>query len=255
MRHRAWGWLVLVPVTMSMLVMALAPFRSFHQHLALAGTPDRFAATVVRAGRSDARAALWLDNLFVLSWVVIVPRLLRAGLERWAPERRRMVSRWMVAPTVALFAGAGDLVQNVLALTMVGKRQPATGLTLALASVTWITWLLFVWSIVAVLVLVVGPLIAPGVAARDASAVRPARRPRRHAPRTRPGWRRRPRRHRATAPRSACACRAAGSVRRASPSVPSAGSMPREPTARRCSCAADGWWPSPAGRTPPAGGG
>ncbi len=161
MRHRAWGWLVLVPVTMSLLVMAFAPFRSFHQHLALAGTPDRFAATVVRAGRSDARAALWLDNLFVLSWVVIVPRLLRAGLERWAPERRRMVSRWMVAPTVALFAGAGDLVQNVLALTMVGKRQPATGLTLALVSVTWITWLLFVWSIVAVLLLVVGPLIAP----------------------------------------------------------------------------------------------
>jgi protein SCO1/2 len=60
-----------------------------------------------------------------------------------------MVSRWIVAPTVALFAGAGDLVQNVLALTMVGKRQPATGLTLALVSVTWITWLLFVWSIVA----------------------------------------------------------------------------------------------------------
>ncbi len=161
MRHRAWGWLLVVPATLSLLVVALAPFRSFHQHLSLAGTPDRFAATVVRAGRSDARAALWLDNVFVLSWVLIVPRLLRAGLQRWAPERRRMVTRWMVAPRIALFAAAGDLVQNVLALAMVGKRQPATAFTLALVSVTWITWLLFVWALVALLLLVVGPLVAP----------------------------------------------------------------------------------------------
>ena len=161
MRSRAWGWLLAVPLALSLLVLALAPFRSFHQHLSLAGTPDRFAATVVRAGRSDARAALWLDNMFVLSWLVIVPRLMRAGLERWAPERRRLVTRWMIAPRIALFAGAGDLVQNVLALAMVGKRQPAAGLTLALVSVTWITWLLFVWAFVALLALVVGPLVAP----------------------------------------------------------------------------------------------
>ena len=42
MRSRAWGWLLLLPVTLSLLVIAFAPFRSFHQHLALAGTPDRF---------------------------------------------------------------------------------------------------------------------------------------------------------------------------------------------------------------------
>ncbi len=161
MRSRAWGWLLLVPVTLSLLVVALAPFRSFHQHLALAGTPDRFAATVVRAGRSDARAALWLDNVFVLSWVLIVPSLLTAGLRRWAPERRRLATIWMRAPRVALFAAAFDLAQNVLALAMVGKRQPATGLTLTLVSVTWVMWLLFIWSFLALFALVVGPLVAP----------------------------------------------------------------------------------------------
>jgi len=162
-RRRAWGWLVLIPATMAVLVAVLAPFPSFHQHLSLAGTPDRFAATVVRAGRSDARAALWLDNLFVLSWVLVVPRLLRAGSERWAPERRAMLTRWLVAPTVALAAGAAGIAQNALALAMVGRRQPATGLTLALTSVTWICWLLFVWSLAAVCVLVIGPLLAPAV--------------------------------------------------------------------------------------------
>lgn len=163
MRHRAWGWLLLIPGIMAVLVVVLAPFHSFHQHLDLAGTPDRFAATVVRAGRADARAARWLDNLFVLSWVLVVPRLLRAGCDRWAPERRRLVPRWRVAPKVALFAGAADLVQNVLALSMVGKRQPATGTTLTLTGVTWITWLLFAWSLAALLALVVGPLLAPWV--------------------------------------------------------------------------------------------
>ena len=163
MRRRAWGWSLLIPATMAVLVAVLSPFPSFHQHLSLAGTPDRFAATVVRAGRSDARAALWLDNLFVLSWVLVVPRLLRAGRERWAPERRSMSTRWSVAPTVALAAGTADLVQNALSLALVGRRQPATGLTLALTSVTWICWLLFIWSIAAVCVLVVGPLLAPVV--------------------------------------------------------------------------------------------
>jgi hypothetical protein len=162
-RHRAWGWLLLIPATMAVLVAVLAPFPSFHQHLSLAGTTDRFASTVVRAGRSDARAALWLDNLFVLSWVLVVPRLLRAGSERWAPERRSMSTRWLVAPRIALAAGAADLVQNALALTMVGRRQPATGLTLALTGVTWICWLLFIWSLAAVCVLVIGPLLAPVV--------------------------------------------------------------------------------------------
>ncbi|MCB1001899.1 MAG: hypothetical protein KDB40_21585 [Acidimicrobiales bacterium] len=161
MRRRGWGWLLAVPAVLAALVVTTAPFPSFHQHLALAGTPDRFAATVVRAGRADARAALWLDNLFVLAWVAVVPRLLRSGLERWAPERRRLVQAWRLAPRVALFAGAADSAQNVLALALVGKRQPETGLTLALVGVTWMMWLLFVWAIAATLALVVGPLLAP----------------------------------------------------------------------------------------------
>lgn len=161
MRQRGWGWLLLVPAAMAVVVSLRSPFGSFHQHLALAGTPDRFAATVVRAGRSDARGSLWLDNLFVLSWVATVPRLLRAGLDRWAPERRRMVARWRHAPRVALFAAAADLVQNALALALVGKRQPPTGLTLTLVCVTWIEWMLFAWALVAVAALVVGPLLAP----------------------------------------------------------------------------------------------
>lgn len=161
MRRRAWGWLLAVPVLMLGLVLVRSPFPSFHQHLMLAGTPDRFAATVVRAGRADARAALWLDNLFVLSWVSVVPRLLRAGLERWAPERRRLVAAWRVAPRLALFVGFGDLVQNVLALALVGKRQPASGLVLGLVPITWIVWLMYLWCAFALLALVVGPLVAP----------------------------------------------------------------------------------------------
>jgi hypothetical protein len=153
--------LLVVPVVIGLLVATLSPFRSFHQHLGLAGTPDRFAATVVRAGRSDARGALWLDNLFVLSWVIVIPRLLRAGLERWAPERRRMPVRWRLSPRIALFAGLADLVQNSLALALVGKQEPASTLTLALTALTWTTWLLFAWSVLAVLALVVGPLVAP----------------------------------------------------------------------------------------------
>ncbi len=161
MRRRAWGWLLVLPAVMALVVSTRSPFPSFHQHLGLAGTPDRLAATVVRAGRSDARGALWLDNLFVLAWVAVVPRLLRAGLERWAPERRRMPARWNLGPRVALFAGLADLVQNSVALALVGKQEPATTLTLALTAITWVTWALFAWSLLAVLALVVGPLTAP----------------------------------------------------------------------------------------------
>ncbi|MEX1106701.1 MAG: hypothetical protein WEB78_10915, partial [Ilumatobacteraceae bacterium] len=143
------------------LVAATAPFATFHQDLYLSGTPQRFAATVVRAGRSNARGALWLDNVFALSWLLIAPRCLRAGLERWAPERRCLVPIWRAAPTVALLAGCVDLLENVLALSQVGKRRPPTGFTLAVASLTWTKWMLYAVALAGVMALVVGPLMAP----------------------------------------------------------------------------------------------
>jgi hypothetical protein len=162
-RRRAWAWLLVVPAAMFVLVAATAPFSTFHHHLYLSGTPQRFAATVVRAGRSDARAALWLGNVFALSWLLVVPRCLRAGLDRWAPERRRLVPLWRAAPTVALLAGCVALLGNALALSQVGKRRPPTGVTLAIASLTWTKWMLYAVALAGLMVLVIGPLMAPVV--------------------------------------------------------------------------------------------
>jgi hypothetical protein len=162
-RRRAWAWLLVVPAVMFVLVAATAPFPAFHQHLYLSGTPQRFAATVVRAGRSNARAALWLDNVFALSWLLVAPGCLRAGLDRWAPERRRLVPLWRAAPMVALMAGCVDLLENALALSQVGKSRPPTGFTLTVASLTWTKWMLYAVALAGVMVLVIGPLVAPVV--------------------------------------------------------------------------------------------
>jgi hypothetical protein len=155
--------LLVLPAAMFVVVATTAPFAAFHQQLTLAGTPGRFAATVVRAGRSDARAALWLDNVFVASWLLVVPRLTRIGLERWAPERRRMVRWWRAGPRFALFAGVADLAENALSLALVGKRRPPTGLVLALTTVTWVKWALYAGAAAALVALVVGPVLAPVV--------------------------------------------------------------------------------------------
>ena len=153
--------LLALPVAMFVVVATTAPFPAFHQQLTLAGTPGRFAATVVRAGRSDARAALWLDNVFVATWLLVAPRLLLIGLQRWAPERRRMVRWWRAAPQLAALAGMTDLVENTISLALVGKRRPPTGLVLALATVTWVKWALYAVAAAALVALVVGPLVAP----------------------------------------------------------------------------------------------
>lgn len=163
MRQRAWALLLLVPAAVFAVVVFTAPFPAFHQHLYLSGTPGRFAGTVVRAGRADARAALWLDNVFVVSWVAVAPRLLRAGLERWAPERRRSHGVWRAAPTVAVLAGVFDLAENGLALALAGKLRPATGLTLTLATLSWSKSLLYAVALAGLVALVVGPLTAPVV--------------------------------------------------------------------------------------------
>jgi hypothetical protein len=153
--------LLALPAVMFVVVATTAPFAAFHQQLTLSGTPSRFAATVVRAGRSDARAALWLDNVFVASWLFVAPRLARAGLERWAPERRRMVRWWRAGPRLALAAGLTDLAENALSLALVGKRRPPTGLVLALTTITWVKWALYAAAVAALIALVVGPLVAP----------------------------------------------------------------------------------------------
>ena len=153
--------LLALPAAMFVVVATTAPFTAFHQHLTLAGTPGRFAATVVRAGRSDARAALWLDNVFVASWLLVAPRLARLGLERWAPERRRMVRWFRDGPRLAVLAGVADLAENALSLALVGKRRPPTGLVLALATITWVKFALYAAALLALVALVVGPLVAP----------------------------------------------------------------------------------------------
>ena len=154
---------MLVPAAVFALVMVTAPFTAFHVDLYLAGTPGRFAATVVRAGRSDARASLWLDNVFVLTWLLTVPRLLRAGLTRWAPERRRSFGVWRATPALAGIAGLLDLIENGLSLTMVGYPRPATGILLAVTTIAWAKWLLYVVSGLGLVALVVGPLLGPVV--------------------------------------------------------------------------------------------
>ena len=163
MRRRMWGWLLLVPAALFLAELATAPFPGFQQHLSFAGTPGRFAGTVVRAGRSNARAALWFDNVFVVSWLVVVPRLLQAGRDRWAPERRTMFGPWPVMPSVAVAAGVADLFENALALSIVGKSTPPLFATLSLAVVGWVKVLLYGVSLVGVVGLVVGPLLAPVV--------------------------------------------------------------------------------------------
>lgn len=161
MRHRAWALLLLVPTAVLVVAVLRAPFPTFHQHLSLAGTPDRFAATVVRAGRADARGALWLDNLLVVTFLAVVPRLLRIGLARWAPERRHQFGWWYLAPRCAVAAGVLDLVENGVALSLVGRQRPSTGLTLLVTTVCWAKWPLYVAAGVGVLGLVVGPVLMP----------------------------------------------------------------------------------------------
>jgi hypothetical protein len=158
-RQRAWGLLVLVPALVFAVVLVAAPFTAFHLDLYLAGTPARFAATVVRAGRSDARAALWLDNVFVLTWVLTAPRLLRAGLVRWAPERRRSFGVWRATPTLALVAALLDLVENAVSLALVGKLRPASAMILAVSTIAWTKWLLYLVSVAGLVALVIGPLL------------------------------------------------------------------------------------------------
>ena len=160
MRHRAWSLLLIVPAALLVITQLRAPFPAFHQHLTLAGTPERFAATVVRAGRSNARGALWIDNAFATSWLVVVPRLLRAGLERWAPERRRLGRLWLVSPVVAVAAGVADLVENAMSLFLVGKERPSTVLTLFVTTVSWSKLMFYALGVLALMALVVGPLVA-----------------------------------------------------------------------------------------------
>lgn len=163
MRQRAWGLLVLVPAAVFVVALIAGPYTAFHVDLSLAGTPDRFAATVVRAGRSDTRAALWLDNVFIVAWMLTVPRLLHAGLVRWAPERRRSFGVWRATPVMAALAGALDLAGNVLSLAMVGKLRPPTAVVLTVTTMAWVTWLCYLVSLVGLLALVIGPLLAPVV--------------------------------------------------------------------------------------------
>jgi len=160
-RNRSWAFLLLVPAAIFAVLILRSPFGGFHHHLVLAGTPRRFVATVVRAGRADARGAIWLDNVFVLGWVLVVPRLLRAGLGRWAPERRHLYGLWCHAPRIALYAAAADVIENVLSLAIIGKPLPPTALTLAIAVLAWTKWILYIGALIGLVGLVVGPLLAP----------------------------------------------------------------------------------------------
>ncbi|MFZ4812338.1 MAG: hypothetical protein ACOYL9_13440, partial [Ilumatobacteraceae bacterium] len=163
MRRRSWGWLLALPAALATIVVLTAPFSGFHQQLLLAGTPGRFTAAVVRGGRSNARLALWLVNVFALAWLLTVPRAMRAGLERWSPERRRTVPLWLVAPSLAIAGGWVILAGNAVALFLVGKGRPPTVLVLLVACLGWARWLCMLVALAGVLALVIGPLVAPFV--------------------------------------------------------------------------------------------
>jgi hypothetical protein len=173
-KHRGWGLLLVIPAALWFAGVMTLPFESFHQQLVLSGTPGRFADTVVTAGRADTRAALWLDNLFVVSWLVVVPRLLREGLGRWGHERWRISGWWIAAPQVAFAAGALDLVGNGVSLYLAGKTDPLAALTLLVATLAWPTWVCYVAAGAALTVLVIAPLSAPvfgGIGRRLLAAV------------------------------------------------------------------------------------
>ncbi len=142
-------------------LLATAPFDVFHLHLTLAGTSHRFYETVVRAGRADARGALWLANVFAISWTLVVPRLLRTGLERWAPERRQQVGWWRRAPRVAVAAGVFDLIRTVAALTIVGKQAPRSAIAVLVTTAGCSAYVLYGAALVGVFGLVIGPQTAP----------------------------------------------------------------------------------------------
>jgi hypothetical protein len=156
-RSRAWAWLLLVPACAFGVVVATSPFVLFHPQLSFAGSPDRFVDAVVRAGRSDARAALWIDNVFLVSWLVTVPRLVGAGLDRWAAEERRANALWMASPRLAVAAAVAGLVGNGLALFAAGKSEPPVVVTWSVAASGVVSLVLFVVAMVSLLVLVIGP--------------------------------------------------------------------------------------------------
>lgn len=170
-RHRSL--LAVAPLVLLVVVLATAPTRDFHLHLSLAGEPHRFAAVVADAGRSDARAALALDTVFVAAWLAVVPRLLRIGIAEWAPERRRIFGWWRHAPAVAIAAGVLDLAANALSVGAVGDATPPRPATLAIATLAWAELLAYAVAFVGFLGLVVAPLLAPAARAVAATLFAP----------------------------------------------------------------------------------
>ena len=126
MRHRAWALLLLIPAALLALDVWASPFLGFHSHLVVDGTPKRFVATIVRAGRADARGSIWLDNVYLVSWLLVVPRTLRMGLDRWCPDRRRRFGWWSATPRLALLGGVLGLATNAVALSLAGRESPPT---------------------------------------------------------------------------------------------------------------------------------
>jgi hypothetical protein len=160
MRHKQWQ--VVTLVVPAVLFLVAARDATFHVDSAFAGTSARFASAVQAVGGpGDARRALWLDLAFVLGWVVVVPRLLSMGWRQWSPPWRRATAWWGAAPVVAIAAAGFDAVENLLCLAIAGDGSPPTSVTLTIATAAWARSVGYVAALLAVVMLVIGPVTAP----------------------------------------------------------------------------------------------
>lgn len=115
-----WVELVILFSAIAFLLVMRKRHQGFGQQpsVALARTPDRFAAAVTRAGGpSSVRSGLWLDGIFIVAFGLSATVLLHDADGGWG---------------LPLGAAAMDLLENLLIALLI-RRAAAPG-----------TWLLFV---------------------------------------------------------------------------------------------------------------
>lgn len=109
-----WVEMVLLFSAVAFLVVMGVLHQGFGQQprVALARTPDRFAAAVTRAGGpSSVRSGLWLDGIFIVAFGLSATLLLRDAAGRWG---------------LPLGAAAMDLLENLLIALLI-RRAAAPG--------------------------------------------------------------------------------------------------------------------------------
>ncbi|MFT6292671.1 MAG: hypothetical protein ACJAR2_003288 [Ilumatobacter sp.] len=182
---RWWGLAVLIPLLPFFAIGALVPSDYLTRHY-FSGTPERWAQAAAGLPAEggwfmyppgaesdrmlqwsevvlhDARAALWVDMVFLSSFAVIGFLLMRAGHRHWAPERRRgHRGIWRFMPYVAVAAGVLDFIETGAQLIWIDAANPASFITHSVVIVAWWKWVAYVVALTGVVGLVVGPGLAP----------------------------------------------------------------------------------------------